>query len=468
VTAESSTPASARTPLLGRLGTRLLVAFVVVALSSVVVLVVAALVGTARGLAATETAQRSEAAALAADAAGAAYAAAGGWADADLAAVDAVAADAGARLVVRDADGSLVVGAGRGSGAGGGAGAGAGGGAGGSDAVTAPVVVDGGVVGSVRLGFGGSTASASQQVAWTQILLAALAALATAAVVAWFVARRLTRPLVSLAGVARSFAGGDRAARATPDDLEAPGEIGDLARAFDAAAEDVVLAETARRNAAADLAHELRTPLAALRAGLEELRDGLVEPDPARLAALHEQSLRLGRVVDDVAALAAAQSASLSLHRSETDLGALVREAVVVAQPAADVAGVQLHAEAAAVHVMADPDRMHQVVGNLLGNAVRYCRPGDSVTVTVRADGPDAVVEVADTGPGIAPDDLPHVFERLWRGRADTEGSGIGLAVVRELVAAHGGTVTAVSDGVRGTTMTVRLPVLPGTDAQSA
>ncbi len=118
--------------------------------------------------------------------------------------------------------------------------------------------------------------------------------------------------------------------------------------------------------------------------------------------------------------------------------------------------------------VLADPDRLHQVVGNLLGNAVRYCRPGDDVTATVRRDGSDAVLEVRDTGPGIPPEDLPHVFERLWRGRADTEGSGIGLAVVRELVTAHGGTVTAASDGVRGTTVTVRLPAAEGADAQSA
>jgi two-component system sensor histidine kinase BaeS len=452
-------------PVLGRLGTRLLVAFVVVALSSVVVLVGAALVGTARGLAASETEQRAQAAQLVAEQAATAYAVTGSWDGADLAAADAAAAQAGARLVVRDSSGAVVSG-GRGSGAG--LGNGPGSGAGNGDAVTAPVEVDGVVVGTVRLGFGGSTAAASQQVAWTQILVAALAALAIAFVVAWFVARRLTRPLVSLAGVARSFAAGDRSARATTDDLAAPGEIGDLARAFDAAADDVARAESSRREMAADLAHELRTPLAALQAGLEELRDGLVEPDTARLAALHEQSRRLGRVVDDLAALSAAENAALSLHRRVLDLGELTVEAVGVVRPAADAAEVRLHADVSTVLVLADPDRLHQVVGNLLGNAVRYCRPGDDVTATVRRDGPDAVLDVRDTGPGISPEDLPHVFERLWRGRADTEGSGIGLAVVRELVTAHGGTVTAASDGVRGTTVTVRLPAAGGADAQSA
>lgn len=453
-------------PVLGRLGTRLLVAFVVVALSSVVVLVGAALVGTARGLAASETEARTQAAQVVAERAASAYADSGSWDGADLGAADAEAAQAGARLVVRDSGGTVVSGSGRGDGMG--AGMGMGNGPGSADAVIAPVEVDGVVVGTVRLGFGGSTAAASQQVAWTQILVAALAALAIAFVVAWFVARRLTRPLVSLAGVARAFAAGDRGARATADDLAAPGEIGDLARAFDAAADDVARAESSRREMAADLAHELRTPLAALQAGLEELRDGLVDPDAERLAALHEQSRRLGRVVDDLAALSAAENAALSLRRRVLDLGELTVEAVAVVRPAADAAGVRLHTDVSAVLVLADPDRLHQVVGNLLGNAVRYCRPGDDVTATVRHDGSEAVLEVRDTGPGISPEDLPHVFERLWRGRADTEGSGIGLAVVRELVTAHGGTVTAVSDGVRGTTMTVRLPGAGDAGVQSA
>jgi two-component system sensor histidine kinase BaeS len=443
----------------------------VVALTSVAVLVGAALVGTARGLAASEAAQREQAAQEVAAAAAAAYAVDGTWERADLGPADAAAASAGARLVVRDGAGAVVSGSGRGAGMGQGDGMGPGAGMGngpGADAVTAQVVVDGDVVGSVRLGFGGSTATESQQVAWTQILVAALAALAVAVVVAWFVARRLTRPLVSLAGVARTFASGDRGARATPEDLAAPGEIGDLARAFDAAADDVARAESSRREMSADLAHELRTPLAALQAGLEELRDGLVDPDPVRLAALHEQSLRLGRVVDDLAALSAAEAASLSLQPRTIDLGALAAEAVVLAAPAAQVAGIELRTDTQEVLVHADADRLHQVVGNLLGNAVRYCRAGDAVTVRVRRRGADAELVVDDTGPGIPPEDLSHVFDRLWRGRADTEGSGIGLAVVRELVSAHGGTVTAASDGIRGTTMTVLLPAVEGGDPQSA
>jgi two-component system sensor histidine kinase BaeS len=324
------------------------------------------------------------------------------------------------------------------------------------------VIVDGVTVGSVRLGFGSPATATAQTIAWTWILAAAVVALIVAFVVAWFVSRRISRPLVRLATVARSFAAGDRAARAAPADIAAPGELGELARAFDATADDVARSEQTRRRMASDIAHELRTPLAALQAGLEELRDGLVEPSPARLAALHEQSLRLGRVVGDLAELSAAETAGLSLERQRLDLGALVEDAVTAARASLDSAGLRVSVDVPrGVMVDGDPDRLHQAVGNLLVNAARYCRAGDAVRVRVATDVASAVVTVADTGPGIRPTDVPRVFDRLWRGAADTDvaGSGIGLAVVRELVAAHGGTVTAQSDGSTGTTFTIRLPL---------
>ena len=308
--------------------------------------------------------------------------------------------------------------------------------------VVADVIVDGGVVGSVRLGFGTPMTSTAQTVAWTWILLAAVVALLVAVAVAWYVSGRITRPLVRLTEVTRSFAAGNREARSEPADAAAPGELGELARAFDTTAADVARSERTRQQMAADVAHELRTPLAALQAGLEELRDGLVEPDQERLDALHAQSVRLGRVVNDLAALSAAETAALSLHREPLDVGALVEDAVSAARAAMEGAGLSVTTTVAPdVIVDGDPDRLHQAVGNLLSNATRYCRPGDAVTVTVSASTDDAVITVADTGPGIAPDDLERVFDRLWRGSADRDGAGtgIGLAVVRELVVAHGG-----------------------------
>jgi two-component system, OmpR family, sensor histidine kinase BaeS len=444
---------------MGPLGHRLLLAFVLVALSSVVVLTLAALIGTARGLAATEDADRTAASVAAASAAGDAYSRADGWAGADLSGADAVAADAGARLVVVDADGALVrspYGSGMGSGTGMGAMTA------GRGFVAAPVVVDGQTVGTVRLGFGTPTSGAAQQIAWTWIVVAAVAALVTALAMAWFVTGRIARPLARLTATTRAFAAGDRSARPAPADSAAPGELGELARAFDLTAEQVERSELARRRMAADLAHELRTPLAALQAGLEELRDGLVEPDAARLAALHAQSLRMGRVVEDLAELSSAETASLSLRRTQVDLAQVASDAVEAARPALDAAGLRLETRlGAGAVVQGDSDRLHQVVGNLLVNTVRHCRTGDVVTVSVGRTQTDATLAVSDTGPGIAEADLPFVFDRLWRGRADRDfaGSGIGLAVVRELVVAHGGRVRVESDGSHGATFTVALPL---------
>jgi two-component system sensor histidine kinase BaeS len=470
---------------LGPLGRRLLVAFVVVALTSVVVLTVASLIGTSRGLSAGEDARRQTAAVDAAQAAASAYRDAGGWAGANLSAAQGIASNAGAGLVVRDASDVVVTaatemmaGTGQGAGLGNGPGNGLGSGQGngqqstgmmqgggmmgtGRGGIVEPVVVDGQTVGSVRLGFGSPSTSTAQNIAWTWIIVAALVSLAVAIVMALYVSRRISRPLARLSGVARSFAAGDRAARADPADASAPGELGEIARSFDASADEVVRSERARQRMAADVAHELRTPLAALQAGLEELRDGLVEPEPARLAALHAQSVRLGRVVDDLSHLSAAESAALTLRRQRVDLGLLVSEAVSASRPSLDAAGISVTVDVpAGIAVNGDADRLHQAVGNVLANAARHCRAGDSVAVGVAADTSRALVTIADTGPGIAPEDLPHVFDRLWRGSADSDaaGSGIGLAVVRELVVAHGGTVEARSNGRSGTTFVLSLP----------
>ncbi|HWS34102.1 MAG TPA: HAMP domain-containing sensor histidine kinase, partial [Actinoplanes sp.] len=409
-------------------------------------------VGTARGLTSAQQNDRREAAARTAEAVAVAYQRAGGWAGADLTAASAIAGAAGAGLVVRDDDGQMVW-PGRGMGPG----------MNGMHAAAtaavfeAPVSAGGQSVGDVRLAFT-TTATAGRAVAWSWVLGAAAVALLTALLAAGYVTRRLTRPLMALTGAARRFAAGEPGARAGTG---GPGELGELADAFDTMADDVVRADQVRRSLAADVAHELRTPLAALQAGLEELRDGMREPGTERLAALHDQTLRLGRVVQDLADLSAAESAALSLHRTDTDLADIARTALAAYRGLLDAAG--LHAETnltVALPVYADPDRLHQAVTNVLANAARYCRPGDRVTISGRRSGDFAVLEVTDTGPGIPADDLPHVFQRLWRGHRarSVAGSGIGLAVVRELVTAHSGTVSAASPPVGGATITIQLP----------
>ncbi|WP_127508047.1 sensor histidine kinase [Actinoplanes solisilvae] len=433
------------------LGRRLLAAFLLVALSSVLMLTVAALVATDRGLTGALRADQEKIAGRAGTAIATAYAAAGGWPGIDLDHASDIAEAAGARLVVFDMTGAMVW-----------PGHGMGGRAMQSTVsahtVQSPVEVDGARVGTARVSFPANS-SAARQIAWSWVAGAAGVALLAALLVSGFVTRRLTRPLVRAATAARRFAAGERDARSGVD---APGEVGEVIRAFDAMADEVVRTDVVRRRLAADVAHELRTPLAALQAGLEELRDGLSTPDAERLGVLHDQALRLGRVVADLADLSAAESAALSLRPIDTDLTRIARAALDAERPHLDAAGLRVGANLqVALPVHADPDRLHQSVTNLLTNAARYCRPGDRVTITGRVDGAEAMLAVADTGPGIAAEDLPHVFDRLWRAERnrDVAGSGIGLAIVRELISAHGGTVTAASGVDAGTVITVRLPL---------
>ncbi|WP_327010702.1 HAMP domain-containing histidine kinase [Dactylosporangium sp. NBC_01737] len=444
-----------RPPAFGPLGRRLLGAFIVVALSSVLTLTVAALIGTDRGLATAERASRQQTAARVADAAAHGYPVDGGWVGADLTAARALADAAGAQLMIRDSTGAMVW-PGR---APAGAGMGHGGQSATGSAVSAPVLVAGRTVGTVSLVFGTAPTTDGRAVAWQWVAAAGAVALLVAVSVGGYVVWRLNVPLVAVTRAARTFTGGDRTARAR---LDAVGELGELGDAVDAMADQVVHTEQVRRQHAADIAHELRTPLAALQAGLEELRDGLQPADPARLAGLHDQSLRLGRVVEDLAELSAAESAALSLRPADVDVTTVVARAVDGQEPHLRSAGLHVHRDLhPPVIVHADPDRLHQAVTNLFTNATRYCRPGDQVHIHVDAVDGQARIQITDTGPGIGPADLPHVFDRLWRGAGtrSVAGAGIGLAVVRELVTAHGGTIHATSRPGHGTTFTIRLPL---------
>lgn len=438
----------------GSLGPRLLSAFGAVALISVLLLTAAALIGTDRGVNAAQSADRRQTAERAATMVAQAYQHSGGWQGIDVAGARAVADAAGAQLVVRDASMAMMWP--------GHAPASAGPGMrdeSAADTESAAVLVDGQQVGTVVLVFGRSSTGTGRTVAWLWVAGAAAVALLVAFLIGLIVARRLSRPIRSVADAARAFTRGDRGARSPAG---APGELGELADAVNSMADQVVRAEQTRRRLAADVAHELRTPLAALQAGLEELRDGLADPGPQRIAALHDQALRVGRVVDDLAQLSAAEAAALTLHLDNADLTVIAAAAIAAQAPALRAAGLILVSSLVRpVPVRADPDRLHQAITNLLANAARYCRPGDTVTVHAYVADNEAIIEVSDTGPGIEPTDLPHLFERLWRGSAGVavSGSGIGLAVVRELVNAHAGAVDVRSEPGHGATFIIRLPL---------
>ncbi len=431
---------------LGPLGWRILAVFLTVAVASTVALVVSALVGLDVTRSAEVRTERQQLAAEVASSLGPEYAGAGDWAGVDLALAVTAADEAGGHLVVTDGTGTVVRGGPVGPGFS-------------ERALAAPVVVDGEVVGTVLVGFPEGEPRSPGALSLPGLLVAVLVALLVAVATGFVLTRRLTARLADVVRATRAFAGGDRSARA---DTDAPGELGEIGRAFNTMAEQVTATEDARRRLSADAAHELRTPLTALQAGLEELRDGHVAAEPEAVAALHGQALRLGRIVEDLSALARAEAPDLVLDLDRVDLSDLVSDALFVWRAPAAEAGLDLRTSLRmGVWVRADRDRIHEVVVNLVSNAVRHTSSPGSVGVTVREAGRCAVLVVADSGVGIPPEDLPYVMDRLYRGGSPrSEGSGIGLAVVRALVTAHGGEVDIVSEVGRGTVVTVSLPLL--------
>ncbi|MEU5314028.1 HAMP domain-containing sensor histidine kinase [Streptomyces sp. NPDC021562] len=295
----------------------------------------------------------------------------------------------------------------------------------------------------------------------TRIVGAAGLVLAITVAVTAVVATRLVRPLRALTLAAQQ-----------PPELHARApvrtrdETGLLAEAFNDLTERRERLEEQRKAMVSDIAHELRSPLTNIRGWLEVTKDGVVAPDPALLGSLHEEALVLQRIIDDLQDLAAADAGTLRVHREPVRAADLVDQVAAAHRVAADAAGVALLTDSdGTAWLDADPVRMRQALGNLVSNAIRHTPAGGTVTLTARHDGDDIVLTVADTGPGIAAQDLPHVFERFWRAEKSrsrrTGGSGLGLPIVRHLVAAHGGTAEAQSEPGRGARFTLRLPGAP-------
>lgn len=463
MTPEPETPAPRA---LGHLGRRLVAAFTAVATLAIALVTIAALIGTDRGLASQVSQQRQDFAETLATTAAAAYSRSGAWDSADLGELRAAVLGTGTQLALAATDGTPIAEFGSGR-RGMGAAMHQGTGDERAAVVTSAVVVNGTQVAALSVFYPATTVVAGRPVAWSWVLIAALIALSLAVASGLAAARALSRPVHALIAASRSYAAGDLSARVS---LRGSGELGVLADAFDEAASAVQDAETHRRRMAADVAHELRTPLAALQAGLEELRDGLVPADLDTLTRLHDQSLRLARVVADLADLSSAQASGHSLRWESIDLAALVRQECDERAALVRAAELDLHLDAATpARVRGDRMRLHQVVGNLMENCVRHCRPGDSVTVRVESPAePDARgsgivrLTVRDSGPGIDEADLPHVTTRFWRSsraRDSSVGSGLGLAIVAELVRAHQGRIEVTSPSHQGTVVTVELPV---------
>ncbi|MGW2829378.1 ATP-binding protein [Streptomyces sp. NPDC001286] len=272
------------------------------------------------------------------------------------------------------------------------------------------------------------------------------------------VATRLVRPLRALTAAAQQPPELHVRVPVTTRD-----ETGILAEAFNDLTERRERLEEQRKAMVSDIAHELRSPLTNIRGWLEVTRDGVVDPDPALLGSLHEESLVLQRIIDDLQDLAAADAGTLRLHREPVRAEDLLDQVAAAHRVAAVAADVEVRTDVDGDPWLdADPVRMRQALGNLVSNALRHTPAGGTVTVAARRDGDDVVFTVTDTGSGIAAEDLPHVFERFWRAEKSrsrrTGGSGLGLPIVRHLVAAHGGTVSAQSEPGRGAEFALRLP----------
>jgi two-component system, OmpR family, sensor histidine kinase BaeS len=211
----------------------------------------------------------------------------------------------------------------------------------------------------------------------------------------------------------------------------------------------------------ADIAHELRTPLSVIRSDVEALLDGVYEPSMENLASLHEESLLLSRLVDDLRALAQAEAGQLRLERQPADLAALLERVLAGVECATDAQSQALCLDLPPdlPPVDADPQRVRQVVANLVSNAQRHAADGSQIRISALPQGESVQVSVADNGPGISPTELPHVFDRFWRGSSTrAEGSGLGLTIARELVRAHGGEIWVESTPGQGATFHFTLP----------
>ncbi len=312
---------------------------------------------------------------------------------------------------------------------------------------------------TLSIGIGGEPRAAPIDL-WPALIAAAIVALIAIFGTA-LMSRRVLRPVVKLTAAARQLGDGDLAERVP---VRGRDQIAELATSFNRMAASLQASKEQQRTMVGDIAHELRTPLANIRGYLEALKDGVLAPDPALFQSLHEEAVLQQRLIDDLQELAEAESGAMIYHRARLDVADLLSTSRTAHLAAAEARGVRL---AMTVHgdpvIHGDADRLRQVIGNLVTNALRATPAGGTVTLRTQAQ-PDAVyVAVADTGHGIAEDDLPHVFDRFWRAdnarSRSTGGSGLGLAIAREIVAAHQGSITVTSTTGKGTVFTMRFPL---------
>jgi len=302
------------------------------------------------------------------------------------------------------------------------------------------------------------------------LLLGGLVALGIALILGTVLLRQLTTPLAELMAATERIAAGDLEQRVR---IRSRDELGRLGEAFNRMAESLKRSEELRRRMIADISHELRTPLTVIRGGLEALRDGVYELTPERLAEIDREALLLDRLVEDLHELALAEAGELKLERGPTDLVKLIERLASRIRERLVERGIDLVVELpqGLPRMNLDSDRIAQVLHNLLSNAARYTPKkntgtstpeGGKITLSVEDGEGEILISVADSGRGILKEDLPHIFERFYRGEQSRSrhggGAGLGLAIARQLVEAHGGRIWAESEPGRGTRISFALP----------
>jgi len=271
---------------------------------------------------------------------------------------------------------------------------------------------------------------------------------------------QILSPLRKLAQATEQVASGELP---KPIQLRSHDELGQLGHSFDQMVESLRRSEHLRQMMTADIAHELRTPVTIIQGTLEALLDGVYEPSAETIAPIYEETLHLGRLIDDLRDLVLAEAGELRLDLQPTDLGELARHVVEAAMvPKEGDLTIDVDVLPGVPSVLVDPKRMRQVIANLLSNALRHTPADGSIEIMIRSARESVVLVVTDSGTGIPEDDLPHLFERFYRGdraRRRGGGTGLGLAIVKQWIEAHGGTIEAGNASDGGARFTIRLPL---------
>ncbi len=292
------------------------------------------------------------------------------------------------------------------------------------------------------------------------LLIAAGGVAIIALVLGLALARTLTRPLRELTGATRLVAQGDLAQEVP---IRSKDELGQLAVAFNRMSADLAQANHLRRQMTADIAHDLGTPLTVITGYIEAMRDGDLEPTQVRFEAMHDEAQHLKRLVLDLRTLSLADAGELSLNRESVPVQDLLERVAAAYRHQARQQNIKLDVLSAAnlPHIEADPERMVQVLGNLVSNALRYTPEGGQIRLAARSEAANLWLTVQDNGSGIPPAELPHIFNRFYRvhkSRPQSNGqSGLGLAIARALVEAHGGTISVKSELGQGTIFIIKL-----------